>query len=52
VDSALVAKSRFFVDSLEAARALAAEFLIARAEGSIGDDHMLGEIGSVAPVRS
>jgi ornithine cyclodeaminase len=47
VDSALVVKSRYFVDYRRSALAAAAEFLVAREEGLIGDDHILAEIGEV-----
>lgn len=47
IDNALVAASRFFVDYRPSALAAAAEFLSAKAEGLIGDDHILGEIGEV-----
>lgn len=47
VDSALVMKSRFLVDSRESALAAAAEFLVAREEGWVTDEHIAGEIGEV-----
>ena len=47
VDSALVAKSRYIADSRASALAAAAEFLIARDAGLIGDDHIVAEIGDV-----
>ncbi|HEX7781259.1 MAG TPA: ornithine cyclodeaminase family protein [Sphingobium sp.] len=51
VDSALVQKSRYFVDSAVSARAQAAEFLRARASGLIDDAHILAEIGEVLDNR-
>jgi ornithine cyclodeaminase len=47
VDSALVVKSRYVADSTASARDAAAEFLVARDAGLVGDDHILGEIGEV-----
>lgn len=47
VDTALVARSRYIVDSRRSALAAAAEFIVARAEGAVGDDHIVGEIGDV-----
>lgn len=47
VDSALVAKSRYIADSTAAARAAAAEFLVARDAGLVTDDHIVAEIGQV-----
>lgn len=47
VDSALVAKSRYIADSTASTRAAAAEFLLARDAGIVGDDHIVGEIGEV-----
>lgn len=47
VDNALVARSRFIVDSREGVLAQGAEFLNARAAGLVGDDHIAGEIGEV-----
>src|SRR3546814_9725150 len=43
----LVARARFFADHREGVLAQGAEFLRARAEGRIDDDHLLGEIGEV-----
>jgi ornithine cyclodeaminase len=45
LDSRAVARARLYVDRREATRSEAGEFLIARAEGAIGDDHIVGEIG-------
>lgn len=47
LDSLVVQRSRLFVDRLESARHEAGDFLLARQEGFIGDDHLLGEIGQV-----
>lgn len=47
VDSRLVVNSRYFVDSKASALAAAAEFLVARQEGLIADDHIVAEVGDV-----
>jgi ornithine cyclodeaminase/alanine dehydrogenase-like protein (mu-crystallin family) len=47
VDSDLVVRSRFFVDSREGVLNQGAEFLRAKAAGLIGDDHIVAEIGQV-----
>lgn len=47
VDNALVARSRFIVDSREGVLQQGAEFLRAKAAGLISDDHIAGEIGEV-----
>ena len=47
VDSDLVLRSRFFVDSREGVLQQGAEFLRARAAGLITDDHIVAEIGQV-----
>lgn len=47
VDSALVARARFIADSRASAVAAAAEFLVAKGEGLIDEDHIAGEIGDV-----
>ena len=47
LDSAAVARSRLYVDRRESALAESGDFLIPRAEGLIGDDHILGELGEV-----
>ncbi len=47
LDTAAVARSRFFVDGREAALAEAGDFLLARAEGAVGDGHIAGELGEV-----
>jgi ornithine cyclodeaminase len=48
LDTAAVVRSRLFVDRRESATNEAGDFLIARKEGAVGDDHILGEIGEVA----
>ncbi len=47
IDSDLVARSRYFVDYRKAALVSAAEFLAAKAEGLVSDEHIAGEIGEV-----
>jgi ornithine cyclodeaminase len=47
VDSELVVRARFVVDSREGVLAQGAEFLRAKAAGLIGDDHIVAEIGQV-----
>jgi ornithine cyclodeaminase len=47
VDSELVVRSRYVVDSRASALAAAAEFLVAKKAGLIGDDHIAAEIGEV-----
>lgn len=47
VDSGLVVRSRFFVDSRESVLAQGGEFLRAKAAGLIGDEHIVAEIGQV-----
>jgi ornithine cyclodeaminase len=47
VDSDLVVRSRFIVDSRVGALEQGAEFLRAKQAGLIGDDHIVGEIGQV-----
>ena len=47
VDSELVRRSRFFVDSREGVLAQGGEFLRAKAAGVVGDEHIVAEIGSV-----
>jgi ornithine cyclodeaminase len=51
VDNAMVARSRFIVDSREGVLAQGAEFLAAKAAGLVGDDHIAGEIGEVLAGR-
>ncbi len=47
VDTALVARARFFADHRASVLTQGAEFLNAKAEQLIDDDHVLGEIGAV-----
>jgi len=47
IDSDLVVRSRFFVDSREGVLQQGAEFLRAKAAGIIGDKHIVAEIGQV-----
>lgn len=47
VDSATIARAALFVDRRESALNEAGDFLIPRAEGLIGDDHIRAEIGEV-----
>ena len=47
VDSELVVRSRYIADSRASALAAAAEFLIAKKAGLIGDEHIVAEIGEV-----
>lgn len=47
IDNRLVAAARFFGDNRESVLSQGAEFINARAEGLVTDDHFLGEIGEV-----
>jgi ornithine cyclodeaminase/alanine dehydrogenase-like protein (mu-crystallin family) len=47
VETALVARARFFADHRAGVLAQGAEFLNAKAEGLVDDAHVLGEIGEV-----
>jgi alanine dehydrogenase len=47
VDTGAVVRSRLYVDRRESALAEAGEFLIPKAEGAIGDDHIVGELGEL-----
>ena len=47
LDTAGVAGARLYVDRRESALNEAGDFLIARSEGAIGDDHIVGELGEV-----
>ena len=47
LDSAAVARARFYTDCRESCLAEAGDFLIARGEGAITDAHLIGEIGEV-----
>jgi ornithine cyclodeaminase/alanine dehydrogenase-like protein (mu-crystallin family) len=56
LDSDLVVRARLYADRRESLLGEAGEFLIAKGEGLIGDDHVVGEIGELlsgqAPGRS
>jgi ornithine cyclodeaminase len=47
LDTETVRRARLFTDSRESCLNEAGDFLLARAEGKIGDDHVLGEVGDV-----
>lgn len=47
LDSLAVQRSRLFVDRLESAVNEAGDFILAKAEGAVNDDHIVGEIGEV-----
>jgi alanine dehydrogenase len=47
LDTHAIARSRLYVDRLESASNEAGEFVQAQAEGAIGQDHIVGEIGEV-----
>jgi ornithine cyclodeaminase/alanine dehydrogenase-like protein (mu-crystallin family) len=47
LDTAAVVRSRLFVDRRESTVNEAGDFLFPKAEGAIGDDHILGEIGEI-----
>lgn len=47
IDSDLVVRARFIADSRASVLAQGAEFLVAKAAGLIGDDHIVAEIGEV-----
>ena len=47
LDTAAVARSRLYTDRRESMLKEAGDFLIPKGEGSIGDDHILGEIGEL-----
>jgi ornithine cyclodeaminase len=47
LDTAAVARSRLIVDRKESTLNESGEFLLARADGAIGDDHILGELGDL-----
>jgi ornithine cyclodeaminase len=47
LDTEAVAGARLFVDRRESALAEAGDFLIPKAEGAVGDDHIRGEIGEL-----
>jgi ornithine cyclodeaminase/alanine dehydrogenase-like protein (mu-crystallin family) len=47
IASDLVVRARFFADYAIGVRAQGAEFLIAKAAGLVGDEHVLGDIGAI-----
>ncbi|HMK92075.1 MAG TPA: ornithine cyclodeaminase family protein, partial [Thermoleophilia bacterium] len=47
LDSALVAAARLYADRRESLLSEAGEFLIPKAEGLFGDEHIVGEVGDV-----
>ena len=47
LDADAVRRARMFVDRRESALAEAGDFLLAREEGAVKDDHILGEIGEL-----
>ncbi len=47
LDGEAVRRSRLFVDRRESALSEAGDFLLAKKEGLVGDDHIVGEIGDV-----
>ncbi len=47
LDASAIARARLFVDRRESALNEAGDFLLARAEGAVGDDHILAELGEV-----
>ena len=47
LDTAAVAKSRLYVDRRQSTLNEAGEFIIAKAEGAIGDDHIVAELGEL-----
>lgn len=51
IDSDLVVRSRYVVDSIDAVRAAGAEYLVALAAGLIDESHIVGEIGDVLAGR-
>jgi ornithine cyclodeaminase len=55
LDSTLVAKARLYVDRRESTLNEAGDFLIPKADGLFGDEHIVGELGEVllgkAPAR-
>jgi ornithine cyclodeaminase len=51
LDTPAVVRSRLYVDRRESALAEAGDFLIPKAEGAIGDDHIVGEIGEILAGR-
>jgi ornithine cyclodeaminase len=51
LDATAIARSRLFVDRRESTLNEAGDFLLARAEGAVSDDHIIGEIGDVLAGR-
>jgi ornithine cyclodeaminase len=51
LDTKAVVRSRLYVDRRESALAEAGDFLIPKAEGAIGDDHIVGELGEILAGR-
>jgi alanine dehydrogenase len=47
LDSEAVAKGRLFADRRESIQNEAGDFLLAKQDGAVGDDHVAGEIGEV-----
>ncbi|HEX8108431.1 MAG TPA: hypothetical protein VF516_11925, partial [Kofleriaceae bacterium] len=47
LDTAAVARARLVVDRRESALNESGDFLLARRDGAIGDDHILGELGDL-----
>jgi ornithine cyclodeaminase len=47
LDGPLVARARLYVDSRESALAEAGDFVLARKEGLVTDEHILGTIGEL-----
>ena len=47
LDGLAVQKSRLYVDRRESALNEAGDFLLAKEEGLIGDDHIIGEVGEL-----
>ena len=47
LDATAVQRARLYVDRRESALAEAGDFLLAKEEGAVGDDHIQGELGEV-----
>ena len=47
LDTAAVARARLIVDRKESTLKESGDFLLARADGAIGDDHIVGELGDL-----
>ncbi len=47
LDTEAVRRARFYTDCRDSCRNESGDFLIARSEGAIGEDHLLGEVGEV-----